>query len=108
MQLGSRLLHVLKRLLPISIYLLQVYSILYLIKFSIFNSQVAFLLIVIVDIIIVNFCQKDGEYLSGHEVFLRRVASAFNNFAESTQRSCLEKYTPSHVATFLFLIVDIL
>ncbi|MED6120436.1 hypothetical protein PIB30_020788 [Stylosanthes scabra] len=45
-----RLLHILKRLLPISDYLLQ----------------------------------KDGEYLSGHEVFLRRVASsAFNNFAES-------------------------
>ncbi|KAL5857283.1 hypothetical protein ACOSQ3_004741 [Xanthoceras sorbifolium] len=56
-QLGSRLLHILKRLLPISIYLLQ----------------------------------KDGEYLSGHEVFLRRVASAFNNFAESTERACHEK-----------------
>lgn len=35
--------------------------------------------------------QKDGEYLSGHEVFLRRVASAFNNFAESTERSCRDK-----------------
>ncbi|KAL2537068.1 Dynamin-like protein ARC5 [Forsythia ovata] len=56
-QLGSRLLHILKRLLPISVYLLQ----------------------------------KDGEYLSGHEVFLKRVASAFNNFAESTERSCREK-----------------
>ncbi|CAM8971685.1 hypothetical protein QQ045_029604 [Rhodiola kirilowii] len=56
-QLGSRLLHVLKRLLPISVYLLQ----------------------------------KDGQYLSGHDVFLRRVASAFNNFAESTEKSCREK-----------------
>ncbi|CAA2974472.1 dynamin ARC5 isoform X1 [Olea europaea subsp. europaea] len=56
-QLGNRLLHILKRLLPISVYLLQ----------------------------------KDGEYLSGHEVFLKRVASAFNNFAESTERSCREK-----------------
>ncbi|RVW42073.1 Dynamin-like protein ARC5 [Vitis vinifera] len=57
-QLGCRLLHILKRLLPISVFLLQ----------------------------------KDGEYLSGHEVFLRRVASAFNNFAESTERECHEKY----------------
>ncbi|KVI10960.1 Dynamin [Cynara cardunculus var. scolymus] len=56
-QLGSRLLHILKRLLPISVYLLQ----------------------------------KEGEFLSGHEVFLRRVSSAFNNFAESTERSCHEK-----------------
>ncbi|KAG5015035.1 hypothetical protein JHK82_020726 [Glycine max] len=58
-QLGSRLLYILKRLLPISVFLLQ----------------------------------KDSEYLSGHEVFLRRVASAFNNFAESTEKSCREKLT---------------
>ncbi|XAR53077.1 Dynamin GTPase [Bertholletia excelsa] len=56
-QLGFRLLHILKRLLPISVYLLQ----------------------------------KEGEFLSGHEVFLRRVSSAFNNFAESTERSCRDK-----------------
>ncbi|GAA0141342.1 membrane traffic protein [Lithospermum erythrorhizon] len=56
-QLGGRLLHILKRLLPISVYLLQ----------------------------------KEGEYLSGHQVFLRRVTDAFNNFAESTKRSCLDK-----------------
>ncbi|XP_054778869.1 dynamin-like protein ARC5 [Prosopis cineraria] len=64
-QLGSRLLHILKRLLPISVYLLQ----------------------------------KDGEYLSGHEVFLRRVASAFNNFAESTEKSCREKCMEDLVST---------
>ncbi|KAK0589280.1 hypothetical protein LWI29_012063 [Acer saccharum] len=64
-QLGSRLLHILKRLLPISIYLLQ----------------------------------KDGDYLSGHEVFLRRVASAFNNFAESTERACREKCMEDLVST---------
>ncbi|KAK3184913.1 hypothetical protein Dsin_032199 [Dipteronia sinensis] len=64
-QLGFRLLHILKRLLPISIYLLQ----------------------------------KDGEYLSGHEVFLRRVASAFNNFAESTERACREKCMEDLVST---------
>ncbi|XP_031260484.1 LOW QUALITY PROTEIN: dynamin-like protein ARC5, partial [Pistacia vera] len=64
-QLGFRLLHILKRLLPISVYLLQ----------------------------------KDGEDLSGHEVFLRRVASAFNNFAESTERSCREKCMEDLVST---------
>ncbi|KAM7470435.1 hypothetical protein LguiA_008618 [Lonicera macranthoides] len=64
-QLGSRLLHILKRLLPISVYLLQ----------------------------------KDGEFLSGHEVFLRRVAFAFNNFAESTERSCREKCMEDLIST---------
>ncbi|RDX84816.1 Dynamin-like protein ARC5, partial [Mucuna pruriens] len=64
-QLGSRLLYILKRLLPISVYLLQ----------------------------------KDSEYLSGHEVFLRRVASAFNNFAESTEKSCREKCMEDLVST---------
>ncbi|KAM3694451.1 hypothetical protein ACB098_07G057500 [Castanea mollissima] len=64
-QLGGRLLHILKRLLPISVYLLQ----------------------------------KDGEYLSGHEVFLRRVATAFNNFAESTERACHEKCMEDLIST---------
>uniref|UniRef100_A0A2P2JNG1 Dynamin-like protein ARC5 n=2 Tax=Rhizophora mucronata TaxID=61149 RepID=A0A2P2JNG1_RHIMU len=64
-QLGSRLLHILKRLLPISLYLLQ----------------------------------KDGEYLSGHDVFLGRVASAFNNFAESTEKACREKCMEDLVST---------
>ncbi|XP_057976631.1 dynamin-like protein ARC5 [Malania oleifera] len=64
-QLGCRLLHILKRLLPISVFLLQ----------------------------------KDGVYLSGHEVFLRRVASAYNNFAESTERTCREKCMEDLVST---------
>ncbi|KAL3843732.1 hypothetical protein ACJIZ3_001135 [Penstemon smallii] len=64
-QLGGRLLHILKRLLPISVFLLQ----------------------------------KDGEYLSSHEVFLKRVASAFNNFAESTERSCREKCMEDLIST---------
>ncbi|CAJ1936000.1 unnamed protein product [Sphenostylis stenocarpa] len=64
-QLGSRLLYILKRLLPISVYLLQ----------------------------------KDNEYLSGHEVFLRRVGSSFNNFAESTEKSCREKCMEDLVST---------
>ncbi|XP_042983117.1 dynamin-like protein ARC5 isoform X3 [Carya illinoinensis] len=63
--LGGRLLYILKRLLPISVYLLQ----------------------------------KDGEYLSGHEVFLRRVAAAFNKFAESTERACREKCMEDLVST---------
>ncbi|KAL9260648.1 Dynamin-like protein [Drosera capensis] len=64
-QLGFRLLHILKRLVPICIYLLQ----------------------------------KEGEYLSGHEVFLGRVTSAFNNFAESTERGCREKCMEDLVST---------
>ncbi|GFZ16820.1 P-loop containing nucleoside triphosphate hydrolases superfamily protein [Actinidia rufa] len=64
-KLGFRLLHILKRLLPISVYLLQ----------------------------------KEGEFLSGHEVFLKRVASAFNNFAESTERACREKCMEDLVST---------
>ncbi|TYK06980.1 dynamin-like protein ARC5 [Cucumis melo var. makuwa] len=64
-QLGGRLLHILKRLLPISVYLLQ----------------------------------KDGEYLSGHQVFLNRVSSAFNNFAESTEKACREKCMEDLVST---------
>ncbi|KAL5704505.1 ARP2/3 actin-organizing complex subunit Arc5 [Ranunculus cassubicifolius] len=64
-QLGFRLLHILKRLLPISVYLLK----------------------------------KEGDYLSGHEVFLQRVESAFNNFSESTEKSCREKCMEDLVST---------
>ncbi|XP_029122479.2 dynamin-like protein ARC5 isoform X1 [Elaeis guineensis] len=64
-QLGFRLLYILKRLLPISVYLLQ----------------------------------KDGEYLSGHEVFLRRVEIAFNKFAEATERACRDKCMEDLVST---------
>ncbi|XP_078157052.1 P-loop containing nucleoside triphosphate hydrolases superfamily protein [Carex rostrata] len=56
-QLGFRLLYILKRLLPISVYLLQ----------------------------------KDGEHLSGHDVFLKRMEVAFTNFAESTEHACRAK-----------------
>jgi hypothetical protein len=35
--------------------------------------------------------QKDGEYLSGHEMFIRHVATAFHIFVESTERNCREK-----------------
>eukprot|EP00249_Psilotum_nudum_P012773 c23975_g1_i1 orf=519-3485(+) len=56
-QLGLRLSHILRRLLPIALYLLQ----------------------------------KDGEYLSGHDVFMKRVSAAFHMFVESTERACREK-----------------
>ncbi|KAK9697160.1 hypothetical protein RND81_08G019000 [Saponaria officinalis] len=64
-QLGNRLLHILKRLLPICIHLIQ----------------------------------RDGQYLSHNEIFLDRVASAFSNFAESTERSCREKCMEDLVST---------
>lgn len=56
-QLGFRLSHILRRLLPIALYLLQ----------------------------------KDGEYLSGHNMFMKRVSAAFHMFVESTERACREK-----------------
>nr|ATB19780.1 ARC5 [Hesperocyparis macrocarpa] len=56
-QLGFRLSHILKRLLPITIYLLQ----------------------------------KDGEYLSGHDMFVKRITTAFYSFADATERVCREK-----------------
>ncbi|KAJ7560352.1 hypothetical protein O6H91_04G126000 [Diphasiastrum complanatum] len=56
-QLGFRLSHILRRLLPIALYLLQ----------------------------------KDGEYLSGHNMFMKRVSAAFHNFVETTERACREK-----------------
>ncbi|CAM6084481.1 unnamed protein product [Calypogeia fissa] len=56
-QLGFRLSHILRRLLPIALHLLQ----------------------------------KDREYLSGHEMFMKRVATAFHMFVESTERNCREK-----------------
>lgn len=56
-QLGSRLSHILRRLLPIALHLLQ----------------------------------KDREYLSGHDMFMKRVSSAFHMFVELTERACREK-----------------
>jgi hypothetical protein len=52
-QLGCRLAHVLRRILPISLYLLQ----------------------------------KDGRCLAGHDLFLKRVGQAFNNFIEEVRHA---------------------
>ncbi|GAQ80690.1 dynamin family protein [Klebsormidium nitens] len=56
-QLGSRLSHILRRVMPIAMYLLQ----------------------------------RDGEFLTGHEVFMKRIATTFESFVEDTERSCKDK-----------------
>ncbi|KAG0561482.1 hypothetical protein KC19_9G067700 [Ceratodon purpureus] len=56
-QLGTRLSHIIRRLLPIAFFLLQ----------------------------------KDREYLSGHDMFLKHVATAFHVFVDNTERNCREK-----------------
>lgn len=40
---------------------------------------------------IMTLLQKDGEHLSGHEVFLKRMEVAFTNLAESTEHACRAK-----------------
>ncbi|KAL2609364.1 hypothetical protein R1flu_027937 [Riccia fluitans] len=64
-QLGFRLSHILRRLLPVALFLLQ----------------------------------KDGEYLSGHDMFMKRVATAFHMFVESTERNCREKCMEDLIST---------
>jgi hypothetical protein len=53
-QLGYRLAHVLRRLLPIAMYLLQ----------------------------------REGQCLSGHDLFLKRVGSSYHSFLDESERSC--------------------
>jgi len=53
-QLGYRLAHVLRRLLPIAMYLLQ----------------------------------RDGQCLSGHDLFLKRVAASYHAFLDESERGC--------------------
>lgn len=57
MQLGYRFAHILRRMLPIAMYLLQ----------------------------------KDGTFLTGHDLFLKRIGAAYHAFIESTERSCRSK-----------------
>eukprot|EP00884_Botryococcus_braunii_P010410 jgi/Botrbrau1/19370/Bobra.0338s0005.2 len=56
-QLGYRFAHILRRMLPIAMYLLQ----------------------------------RDGTFLTGHDLFLKRVGAAYHAFIESTERSCRNK-----------------
>lgn len=56
-QLGFRLAHILRRLLPISMYLLQ----------------------------------KEGRFLNGHDLFIKRIGAAFHGFVDRTVRECQAK-----------------
>ena len=53
-QLGYRLAHVLRRLLPVAMYLLQ----------------------------------REGQCLSGHDLFLKRIGSSFHAFLDESERGC--------------------
>jgi hypothetical protein len=55
--LGYRFAHILRRMLPIAMHLLQ----------------------------------KDGQSLTGHELFLKRVGAAFQSFIEYAEKNCRGK-----------------
>lgn len=57
MQLGYRFLHVLRRMLPIAMFLLQ----------------------------------RDGQFLNGHDMFLKRVGASYHAFLEDAERACRGK-----------------
>ena len=38
--------------------------------------------------------RKDGQFLNGHELFLKRVGSCYYAFVEETMRSCLNRFLP--------------
>jgi len=57
MQLGYRFAHVLRRMLPIAMFLLQ----------------------------------RDGQFLNGHDLFLKRVGSTYHAFLESAEKECRKK-----------------
>ena len=57
LQLGYRFAHILRRMLPIAMFLLQ----------------------------------KEGQSLTGHDLFLKKVGSAFQNFIESAEKGCRGK-----------------
>lgn len=41
--------------------------------------------------LLIIYVQRDGDYLSSHDVFMKRIKTAFQGFVESTERSCREK-----------------
>ena len=57
LQLGYRFAHVLRRMLPIAMFLLQ----------------------------------RDGQFLNGHDLFLKRVGSTYHAFLESAEGQCRNK-----------------
>ena len=56
-QLGFRLAHIMRRLLPISMFLLQ----------------------------------KEGRFLNGHDLFIKRIGATYHAFVEKTMRDCQQK-----------------
>ena len=38
-----------------------------------------------------HLLQRDGQYLNGHELFLKRVGASFQNFIELIEKTCLSK-----------------
>ena len=56
-QLGFRLGHIVRRMLPIAMHLLQ----------------------------------RDGEFLNGHDLFLKRVGSIYHNYVEQLEKDCIAK-----------------
>lgn len=50
---------------------------------------------------LVNVVQRDGDYLISHAYFVKRIASAFETFVESTERECLGKYVNHFLAAIL-------
>ena len=57
LQLGYRFAHILRRMLPIAMHLLQ----------------------------------KEGQFLTGHELFLKRVGASFQAFIEFVEKTCRAK-----------------
>lgn len=64
-QLGYRLAHVLRRLLPIAMYLLQ----------------------------------REGAFLNGHDLFLKRVGASYHAFIEDMEKNCRSKCAEDLLST---------
>jgi hypothetical protein len=90
MQLGFRLLYILNRLIPISVYLLEVLTS----NLSLSNLNIICIFLLFLKLLhntLDGPLQKDGERFSSHEVLVRRVQAEFKRFAESTEQSCRER-----------------
>ncbi|GAB4820130.1 hypothetical protein N2152v2_007176 [Parachlorella kessleri] len=64
-QLGYRLSHIQRRMLPIAMHLLQ----------------------------------KDGQFLNGHDLFLKRVGAAYHAYIDETEKNCRNKCTEDLIST---------
>lgn len=68
-QLGFRLAHIIRRLLPISMYLLQ----------------------------------KEGKFINGHDLFIKRIGATYHAFIEKTARDCQGKCIEDLMSTTEFV-----